>query len=86
MEEIKLPTDVSDSPTEPKKVYPLVEEMTFKAPVKSEEEGYKLLMAIQVLVNELGAEQILSTYDYLIKNPSMIQKAKKYLPYIKMLT
>jgi len=74
-----------EAAVEPKKVYPLVEEMTFRSPVKSEEEAYRLLMAIQTLVNEVGSVEIISMFDYFIKNPSAIVKAKKYLPYIKML-
>jgi len=70
---------------EPKKVYPMVEEMTFRSPVKSEEEAYKLLIAIQTLVNEIGSLEIISMFDYFVSNPSAIAKARKYLPYIKML-
>jgi len=75
----------SEVAIEPKKVYPMVEEMTFRSPVKSEEEAYRLLMAVQTLVNEVGPVEIISLFDYFIKNPSAIVKAKKYLPYIKML-
>jgi len=66
-----------------KKVYPLVEEMTFRAIIASEQDGYKLLRAIQILVNELGGEQIVSIMDKMESNPSLMQKAKSYLPYLK---
>lgn len=56
-----------DVAMETKKVYPMVEEMTFKSLVKSEEEAYRLLMAIQTLVNEVGSIEIISMFDYFIK-------------------
>ena len=76
---------LTDTPKEPVKSYPLIEELTFKAHIKNEEEGYALLMSIQVLVNELGTEQIVSLFNKLKSNPSLLLKAKKYLPYISML-
>ena len=68
---------VQDTAVDTKKVYPMVEEMTFRSPVKSEEEAYRLLMAIQTLVNEVGSIEIISLFDYFVKNPSAIAKAKK---------
>lgn len=68
------------------KSYPLIEEMTFKCPVNSEEQAYQVLGSIQFLVNQTNAEEIISIIGTLIKNPSMMQKAKKYLPYLKMLS
>lgn len=68
-----------------KKEYPLVEEMTFRGIIKSEEEGYALLRAVQILVNEFGADSIINITKMLEKKPTLIQKAKTYLPYINML-
>lgn len=67
------------------KTYPTVEEMTFKGIVKSEEEAYALLRAVQILVNELGAETIIKVVGTVEKKPQLLQKAKTYLPYISML-
>ena len=87
MEDIQV-TPTTTTPTAPievSKQYPMVEEMTFKCPVSSEAQAYDLLIAIQFLVNQVSASEIISTVEYISKNPSMIQKAKKYLPYLKML-
>lgn len=70
---------------EPSITYPIVEELTFKAFIKSQDQGYALLRAIQILVNELGAETIISAMDTVEKKPALIQKAKAFLPYINML-
>ena len=87
MEDIQVtPTTTPVTPVEASKQYPMVEEMTFKCPVISEAQAYDLLIAIQFLVNSVGAGDIISTVDYVSKNPSMMQKAKKYLPYLKMLS
>lgn len=66
-------------------VYPMVEEMILRAIIKSEEHGYRLLRAIQILVNELGADVIISAVDEVEKNPALLTKAKTYLPYLKMI-
>jgi hypothetical protein len=85
MEDIKLDgVALTGAPTQ-EDVYPMIQEMTFKAYVKSRDEGITLLTAIQTLVNELGVDQVVSMFNYACKNPSMVQKAKKYLPYLSML-
>lgn len=66
-------------------LYPMVEEMTFRVIIKSEEQGYRLLRAIQLLVNEVGTETIISAIDEVERNPSLLTKAKTYLPYLKMI-
>jgi hypothetical protein len=66
----------------PAAVYPLVEEMTFRAIISNEAEGYALLRAVQILVNELGATQIVALMNKIEKKPSIMQQAKTYLPYI----
>jgi len=68
-----------------KKIYPLVEEMIFRSVIGSEQEGYSLLRAVQILVNELGASSIIAVVDAIEKKPQLIQKAKSYLPLISML-
>jgi len=67
------------------KVYPMVEEMTFRAIIKSEKEGYELLRAIQILVNELGGETIVQLMNKVEQKPQLLQKAKSMLPYLGML-
>lgn len=59
--------------------------MTFRGIIKSEEEGYALLRAVQILVNEFSADSIINITKILEKKPTLIQKAKTYLPYINML-
>lgn len=66
----------------PATVYPTVEEMTFRAIISSEAEGYALLRAVQILVNELGATQLVALMNKVEKKPSIMQQAKTYLPYI----
>ena len=68
-----------------KQIYPMVEEMTFRAIIKSEEQGYRLLRAIQLIVNEMGTDTIISAIDEVEKNPALLAKAKTYLPYLKMI-
>lgn len=77
--------EVAKIPAPPQEVYPMVEEMTFRAIIKSKEQGYALLRAIQIVVNEMGAEPIISAINEVEKNPSLLQKAKSYLPYLKMI-
>ena len=60
----------------------MVEECTFRAIIQSEAEGMKLLRAIQILVNEMGAGTIIGLMDKIEKKPSLMQQAKQYLPYI----
>lgn len=67
------------------KVYPLVEEMTFRGIIKNESQGYALLTAIQVLVNELGTDTIIELMETVKQKPALLQKAKSYLPYLKLL-
>ena len=67
------------------KMYPLVEEMTFRGIIANEAEGYKLLTSIQILVNELGAATIIDLMETIQKKPALMVKAKSYLPYLKML-
>jgi len=73
------------APSIVKKEYPLVEEMTFKGIIKNEQEGYALLRAVQIFVNEFGTDSIIQIMGVLEKKPQLIKKAKTYLPYINML-
>jgi len=79
-----FPPTKTDQPI-PAEIYPMVEEMTFRAIIKSKEQGYALLRAVQIIVNEMGSEIIISAVNEIEKNPSLIQKAKSYLPYLKMI-
>lgn len=85
MEDIQVAQTTVPVTPEVTKSYPLIEEMTFKCPVNSEQEAYDLLIAVQFLVNQFGAGDIISGVEAVSKNPSLMQKAKKYLPYLKML-
>jgi len=66
-------------------VYPVVEEMAFRGVINSQEQGMALLRAIQILVNELGADAIIQVVSSVEKKPELLQKAKTYLPYIALL-
>ena len=66
--------------------FPKVEELTIRAVIKSEAHGYELLKCIQALVNEVGADTIIDLVRKVEKNPTLLTKAKAYLPYINMLT
>ena len=78
-EEIKTP-EIAVKTVE--KTYPLVEEMTFRGIIKCEADGYALLRAVQIMVNELGTETIITIMAAVEKNPKLLQQAKSYLPYI----
>lgn len=64
------------------KVYPIVEDMQFRAIINSEDEGYALLKAVQTIVNSVGSTQLIAIVDKFEKNPKMVQQIKVYLPYI----
>ena len=66
-------------------IYPMVEEVTFRGIIKSEEEGYALLQSVQTLVNEFGTDTIIKVVGALAKKPGLLAKAKSYLPYLSML-
>lgn len=78
--------NIIDKKQEPEKkpatVYPIVEEMTFRAVINNDTEGYALLRAIQILVNEFGAAPLIAIMTKIEKNPNLLQQAKTYLPYI----
>ena len=67
------------------KIYPLVEELTFRAIVASEAEAYSVLRAVQILINEFGVSTLLNIVNKLETKPSLVQKAKGMLPYLSML-
>ena len=66
-------------------VYPKVEELIIRASVKSNAQAMDLLLCIQAVVNELGADTIVALVRKLEKDPSIITKAQKFLPYLNML-
>lgn len=74
-----------EKPKEQSKIYPCVEQLTFHAIIKSEEHGYELLKCIQAVVNEIGEDFIINSVRAIEKDPSILAKAQKYLPYFKML-
>lgn len=67
------------------KIYPMVEEMTFRAIIKSEKEGYELLRAVQILINEFGTEIPIQLVNKIEQKPQLLQKAKSMMPYIGLL-
>ena len=75
-------TEIKPVEVKPTKLYPMVEEMTFRGIIQSEEQGMALLRAIQILVNELGAPTIIQVVAAIEKKPQLLQQAKSYLPYI----
>lgn len=84
--EEKKPAEAAPAtPTATKQIYPIVEEMTFRGIIQSEEQGMALLRAVQILVNELGATSIIQVMSAIEKKPQLLQQAKTYLPYITML-
>lgn len=84
-DDLKLVENTQSEEVVQKKMYPLVEEMIFRAVIGSEQDGYNLLRAVQILVNELGAESIIAVVSAIEKKPQLLQKAKSYLPLISML-
>lgn len=81
---IKIPaSEAKPSPESVnKEVYPKFEEMTFRGIIRSEEEGYALLRAVQILVNELGPDSIIKVVAAVEKKPQLLAQAKAFLPYI----
>ena len=73
------------TPIIPQKIYPLVEELTFRAIVANEAEAYAVLRAVQILINEFGITTLLNIVNKLEAKPSLVQKAKGMLPYLSML-
>jgi hypothetical protein len=72
------------SPTKPV-IYPIVEEMTFRAVINSNEQGMALLRAVQIIVNEFGAATLIEIMNKVEAKPSLMQKAKSMLPFIGMM-
>ena len=66
-------------------IYPLVEDMTFRAVITSNEQGMALLRAVQIIVNEFGAQTLIDVMSKVEAKPSLLQKAKAALPFIGML-
>lgn len=62
--------------------YPKFEELTFKAPVSSEEEALELLKSVQAIVNAIGGNTIIQIVKAIEKNPKLLQQAMTYLPLI----
>lgn len=88
VQEVQIQLPVAKIPaSEVKKVtlYPTVEEMTFRGIINSEEEGYALLRAVQMLVNSLGATTIIKVMAAVEKKPQLMDRAKSFLPYIDMI-
>jgi len=75
-------TEIKPVEVKPSQVYPMVEEMTFRGIIQSEEQGLFGLRAIQILVNELGLATIIQVVAAIEKKPQLLQQAKSYLPYI----
>lgn len=63
-------------------VYPVVEELTFRALIQNEAQGYELLKGVQSLVNEFGTETIIALVRKATANPGLISKAKSFLPFL----
>jgi len=66
-------------------IYPIVEEMTFRAVINSNEQGMALLRAVQIIVNEFGAQTLIEIMAKVEAKPSLMQKAKSALPFLGML-
>lgn len=64
------------------RTYPLEEEMIFKSTIKSEDEGYALLRAVQILVNELGTHNLIQVVNAIQRNPNLLHIIKSYIPYV----
>jgi len=91
MEDKGIPLDVAQVPASQAipglpptsaKVFPMYEELTFRANITSEQQGYELLVCIQGLVNTLGTETIIAAIKKLDANPNLINSAKQYLKYL----
>lgn len=68
-----------------KKAYPMVEELVVRATINSEEHGLELLKCIQAVVNSYGADTIINAVRTIEKNPKLIEKAQKALPFMNLL-
>jgi len=77
---------IPGTPPTSTRAFPMVEELTVRAIIKSDAHGYELLACIQALINEVGADTIIAVVRKMEKNPKLLTKAKAYLPYIDMLT
>ena len=65
--------------------YPMIEDMTFRGVIQSEEQGYDLLKAVQLSVNGLGTETLIAVAATIEKKPQLLQQAKAYLIYLGVL-
>jgi hypothetical protein len=66
----------------PVSVYPKYEELTFRAPVSSEEEALELLKSVQAIVNAVGGITIIRAVKAIERNPQILQQAMSILPLI----
>jgi hypothetical protein len=76
---------INGTPETKPAIYPLVEEMTFRAIIHSNEQGLALLRAVQIIVNEFGAQTLIEIMQKVEAKPSLMQKAKSALPFMGML-
>ena len=81
----QIPESESINGSSTAKIYPLVEELTFRAIVANEAEAYAVLRAVQILINEFGVPTLLNIVNKLEAKPALVQKAKGMLPYLSML-
>jgi len=72
-------------PSKPEVRYPMIEDMTFRGVIQSEEQGYALLKAVQLSVNGLGTETLIAVAATIEKKPQLLQQAKAYLIYLGVL-
>jgi len=65
--------------------YPRNEELIVQSVIYSEEQGYALLRALQLVTNTFGADTIIKLVDKLEKNPKLADKAIKAIPMLLMM-
>lgn len=65
--------------------YPRNEELIVQSVIYSEEQGYALLRALQLVTNTFGADTIIKLVDKLEKNPKLADKAKQAIPMLLMM-
>ena len=61
------------------------EELIVQSVISSEEPGYALLRALQLVTNTFGADTIIKIVDKLEKNPKLADKAIKTIPMLLMI-
>ena len=80
MEQVNRPIEKVEQVSAVK--YPIVEDLTFRAYVESEDEALELLKSIQAIVNAIGGVTIINVVKAIERKPQLLQQAMNFLPLI----